>query len=630
VDDGWLLVRRAIIGSELTDMPESGNPAVNAADFWEVQGMHIRRSSLRLLTAILVGIGTVLVGTGILATAPLTASASITYAETTGGVVHTWADYADAGGTEGPEIGSNATVQITCRVSGWEAPDGNTWWYEIASSPWSNSYYGSADAFYNNGQTSGSLHGTPFYDPNVPVCGSTAPTPTTYGETTGGVVHTWADYADAGGTEGPEIGSNVTVQIACRVSGWEAPDGNTWWYEIASSPWSNSYYGSADAFYNNGETSGSLVGTPFVDPAVPLCNGSGNGGSGSKPSPTVLLAQGPPAPAGYRYAITLSGFPVSTTVSVTCYDSVSTSGFYTFSLATDSSGSAFTESYCYSGDGPEHWVVAGGVESNQVAWGPGSSPPPPPSTTTTTTTTTPPATTTTTTISTPPVTGPIGVAESDNWAGYDVLATGVTYLRSSWSVPSVSCSSTPKASAVAIWGGIDDQADHLVQAGTEAYCLTSTSKPIYFSWWESLPAGDEPVAYVNPGDRISLTLTYQNGAVVILLTDDGAVNITKTVAAPNEPRSEAECIVEAPTHTRVIFHLKEAHPTQLANFQRATFTDCAVSASNGLVNREMALGGADGATVTRIVMTDWRRDKASTGLPGAGGVPWTVSWRNPD
>jgi len=31
-------------------------------------------------------------------------------------------------------------------------------------------YYASADAFYNNGQTSGSLHGTPFVDNNVPNC----------------------------------------------------------------------------------------------------------------------------------------------------------------------------------------------------------------------------------------------------------------------------------------------------------------------------------------------------------------------------------------------------------------------------------------------------------------------------
>ena len=76
----------------------------------------------------------------------------------------------NAGGNEGPSIPSNDTVQIACKVTGFKVEDGDTWWYRIASSPWNGSYYGSADAFYNNGQTSGSLHGTPFVDPNVPNC----------------------------------------------------------------------------------------------------------------------------------------------------------------------------------------------------------------------------------------------------------------------------------------------------------------------------------------------------------------------------------------------------------------------------------------------------------------------------
>ena len=95
--------------------------------------------------------------------------------------------------------------------------------------------------------------------------------PPTYSETTGSVVHTWTDYSDAGGAEGPEIPSNETIQIACKVTGFKVEDGNTWWYRIASSPWNSSYYGSADAFYNDGATSGSLKGTPFVDPNVPNC-----------------------------------------------------------------------------------------------------------------------------------------------------------------------------------------------------------------------------------------------------------------------------------------------------------------------------------------------------------------------
>jgi surface antigen len=198
-----------------------------------------------------------------------------TYAETTGGVANTWSDYQDAGGAGGPQIGSNQTVQIACWVSGFTVADGNTYWYQIASSPWNGQYYVSADAFYNNGATSGSLAGTPFVDPAVRACSGGgavgAGSKPMYAETTGGVSHTWSDYQDAGGAEGPEIGSNQTVEIACWVSGFTVADGDTYWYQIASSPWNGQYYVSADAFYNNGATSGSLRGTPFVDPAVQHC-----------------------------------------------------------------------------------------------------------------------------------------------------------------------------------------------------------------------------------------------------------------------------------------------------------------------------------------------------------------------
>lgn len=61
-------------------------------------------------------------------------------------------------------------MQVTCRVQGFKVADGNTWWYQIASSPWHNTYYASAGAFYNNGATSGPLQGTPFVDPNAPLC----------------------------------------------------------------------------------------------------------------------------------------------------------------------------------------------------------------------------------------------------------------------------------------------------------------------------------------------------------------------------------------------------------------------------------------------------------------------------
>jgi hypothetical protein len=214
----------------------------------------------------------------IVSPAPSTTSGPVpagAIAETVGGVTHTWTDHDSAGGSQGPSIQTGQTVGVACKIPGFRVADGNTWWYMIASSPWNSAYFASADAFYNNGQTSGSLVGTPWFDPAVPDCASATPPPPppapTWTETVGGNANTWTNYANAGGTQGPTIPAFNSVQIACKLTGFRVADGNTWWYRIASSPWNGAFYVSADAFYNNGQTSGSLHGTPFVDPAVGNC-----------------------------------------------------------------------------------------------------------------------------------------------------------------------------------------------------------------------------------------------------------------------------------------------------------------------------------------------------------------------
>ncbi|MFI5959765.1 hypothetical protein [Cryptosporangium sp. NPDC051539] len=97
------------------------------------------------------------------------------------------------------------------------------------------------------------------------------PAPQARTETVGGPTHTWSDYASGGGTEGPLISAFQSVQISCWVPGLAVANGNTNWYRIASPGWNNTFYASADAFYNNGATSGTLKGTPWLDPAVPHC-----------------------------------------------------------------------------------------------------------------------------------------------------------------------------------------------------------------------------------------------------------------------------------------------------------------------------------------------------------------------
>jgi hypothetical protein len=98
------------------------------------------------------------------------------------------------------------------------------------------------------------------------------PPAATYSETAGPAGSgTFTNYINAGGTLGQRVGAYQTIQVSCRLTGWTAPDGDNWWYRVDSSPWSNTFYAPADNFYNNGQTSGSLSGTPFVDTKVPLC-----------------------------------------------------------------------------------------------------------------------------------------------------------------------------------------------------------------------------------------------------------------------------------------------------------------------------------------------------------------------
>jgi hypothetical protein len=130
-----------------------------------------------------------------------------------------------------------------------------------------------------------------------------------------------------------------------------------------------------------GDNGGGAAPSPGGGASTPPGDGGSSAPTGGSPppgsggSPRVTLAQGPAAPAGYRYAITLDGYAPNSSVAINCYDSASPGGFYPFNLTTDGSGHASTASYCYSGDGPDHWVVAGGVESNHVTWGGSPQPP---------------------------------------------------------------------------------------------------------------------------------------------------------------------------------------------------------------------------------------------------------------
>jgi lysophospholipase L1-like esterase len=186
-------------------------------------------------------------------------------------------------------------------------------------------------------------------------------------------VHTFANYHNASG-QGHDIATGQIVEVSCKVLDGTIksvnPDG--YWYRIASFPWSNGYYAPANTFMNGDPPAGPY--THNTDFAVPDC-----GTAPIQQTPTVTLAKGSPAPFGYRYAVSLSGFPANTLASVSCRDTVSPRGFFVFSMRTNATGAASVANQCYSGDGPDHWVVVNNAyTSNRVQWGAGGSISPPP------------------------------------------------------------------------------------------------------------------------------------------------------------------------------------------------------------------------------------------------------------
>ena len=168
-------------------------------------------------------------------------------------------------------------VEVVCRVTDHHFRNVQTW-YRIVSGI-SGDLYASSSDFVSNVKRNFN------FDPQVPPCASsggkvttttvrhttttvhhttttvrhtttTVPLTGRFLETVGGNANTWSDYLDAGGTNGPGIPQYDSVAVSCRITGFTVSDGNNWWYLIVSSPWSSNYYVSADAFYNNGATSG--------------------------------------------------------------------------------------------------------------------------------------------------------------------------------------------------------------------------------------------------------------------------------------------------------------------------------------------------------------------------------------
>jgi hypothetical protein len=162
-----------------------------------------------------------------------------------------------------------------------------------------------------------------------------------------------------------------------------------------------------------------------------------------------------------------------------------------------------------------------------------------------------------------------GVVGSQNWSGYvdSGSGAGFTGASGSWTVPTVQAGTTGDSSS---WVGIDGTTtSDLVQAGTDQ--SWSPSGPIYYAWYEILPAVATELGPVSPGDQISVAITEgQPGSWTITVDDATENTIWTEPVAYNAPGNSAEWVEEAPTLA------SDNTIEPLADFGTVQFTNLAV------------------------------------------------------
>ena len=147
---------------------------------------------------------------------------------------------------------------------------------------------------------------------------------------------------------------------------------------------------------------------------------------------------------------------------------------------------------------------------------------------------------------TPPDTG-----TSHNWSGYNATGGTFTSVTGTWTVPQVSTSSAPGASAT--WVGIGGVSSRdLIQAGTQD-TANGSGRTRYEAWVETLPQPSHPIKLaVSPGDSVTVSLTEQSkGTWALDFKNDTSGQEYKQDIPYDSSESSAEWVEEAPSGGRM-------------------------------------------------------------------------------
>ncbi|KAA9165867.1 hypothetical protein FPZ12_005160 [Amycolatopsis acidicola] len=196
---------------------------------------------------------------------------------------------------------------------------------------------------------------------------------------------------------------------------------------------------------------------------------------------------------------------------------------------------------------------------------------------------------------------------SSNWSGYAETGSGFTSAKATWTVPSVSATSTSTYSSA--WVGIDgDGNSNLIQTGTESDYVNGHAE--YSAWWEILPAYSVTISgmTISPGDSITASVAKSSGTKwVISLTDDTtgkSWSATKTYSGAGQ---SAEYVQEAPT--------VGGSQAAVAHFSTFSFSGLTVNGANpGLVSSE------------KIILRQNNVDYSTPSDPNSAGNGFSVSY----
>lgn len=233
---------------------------------------------------------------------------------------------------------------------------------------------------------------------------------------------------------------------------------------------------------------------------------------------------------------------------------------------------------------------------------------------------------------------------SSNWSGYAAISADpgapaeFTDVTATWRVPKSTCT-TNRISSAAFWvglGGYDPASTALEQLGTGADCDGATRRPMYYAWWELVPAASVRIPLtVKAGDTISAAVLVSGRKVIFSLKDlTRHTRFSKVLTTTQDlDTASAEWIAEAPSDCSASGRCR---PVPLTNFGTVTFSNIA------------AIGNAHPGTLTDAAWTASAIELVSAGsterifglgdplgdgvgaLPGdasADGRAFSVSWQ---